>query len=201
MAQNNQQPRGGSFRRDTTPKKRGTISKFISRMHPFVIFSFFFFLFCVIVVIAAYIGNVYLESQVDQAQQEINNINSELNTDPQQSQRTEILSLPARVEAAQGLFDQHIYPSRLYNFLRENTLTDIYFNSVNFSINEEDLFLEGVAQSFDSFAQQMAQFDLYIGDSPDAIANGLQISNLTLTDKGISFSIELSINPSYFKSN
>lgn len=92
------------------------------------------------------------------------------------------------VEAAKEILSKHNAQSRIFAFLEENTHRAVRFSS--FAMDKDSVFMDGVATSYTTLAEQMRMFE------QSGVVRDLSISNLGLQEGGrVGFKIRLSLDP------
>ncbi len=103
-----------------------------------------------------------------------------------------IMRLDNRINAASEILYNHLAPSEVFNLLQDLTLQSIKYDSLTYKMTTDKgitLNMKGNAQSVNGVALQASVF----GDNA-AIRNPI-FSDLNLTDKGVSFSVDAEIDP------
>lgn len=107
----------------------------------------------------------------------------------------EILAFAQQAKLSRRLYQDHIYFSKAFRFLEENTLPGIYFQSFQGKAQGAKIHLEGNAASYEVLAAQVKTFE----DQPQIKALDLGPMSLAI-EGGVSFSLELSFKEDFFKS-
>ena len=105
-----------------------------------------------------------------------------------------ILQLPSRVEEVRTLLNNHIYGSKLFDFLRANTSKQVVIDSVNIDTKNLSLDIKARAASYDVLAGQI----VWLKSLP--AIESLKVSGIALSEKGlVDFSLSIKLSPSFFK--
>ena len=105
----------------------------------------------------------------------------------------ELVRLDARLQAADDILARHLAPSELFNILEELTLQSIEFESLDYTVEDDDsiqLKLKGKARSVNGVALQSSVFGQH-----NAVENPI-FSDLDLVSDGVTFRVSATINPS-----
>lgn len=139
--------------------------------------------------LAAILSSVF-SSQIENVKGEIQALSPKWST----KLGDNILNLPMRVEKTKSLLNDHIYGSKLFDFLRANTLKKVVINSVNIDTKTFSLDLKAQAASYNDLAEQIVWLkSLRSIDS-------LKLSGISLGDKGlVDFNLGLKLAPTFFK--
>lgn len=120
-------------------------------------------LFSILVVVTVsvlYLGlefgyKIYLNNQIESRDRAV----AELTQTVSEEDQEKFISFYSQLANLQSLLDNHILTSRVFPFLEANTNRAIYYNFVDLKMKERRLNLEGVAQSYEIFAQQLEAFN------------------------------------------
>lgn len=153
------------------------------------IFSLIFFS----VFLSAYFGlrfgyRGYLQSQIDKKDQEIAALAQSV---PQEEQRT-LLKFYNQLSNLQEILGSHVESTKLFNFLQKNTNQKVFYNTLNLSVAEKKISLDGVASSFDVLAQQLEAFKR----APEV--ERLLMSQADNKDGKVNFRLVLFVKPELF---
>ncbi len=127
----------------------------------------------------------YLNSQIKNLDKEIDVLNQAID----ESQQKNLTDFYSQVINVKNLLDRHPTPSKVFEFLEKNTSDKIYYISLNLSLDEKDLKLEGSALDYGALAQQLELFNR----APETEKVFLQDSKLS--EERIRFSIRLIFKP------
>lgn len=134
---------------------------------------------------------IYLQIQqrsLDSVGKSLSQLESEF--DPKAIQELQRISVS--LESLKILLAGHLYPSTLFDFLEQNTLTVTRFTRFSFSTEDYALALSGEGTSFSAVAHQLEVFEEH------PAVQSVSFQNLFLTNTGnISFDAALKFNPSF----
>ncbi|MBL4644609.1 MAG: hypothetical protein JKX80_01955 [Candidatus Pacebacteria bacterium] len=105
----------------------------------------------------------------------------------------ELVRLDLRLQAADSVLAQHLAPSELFNLLEELTLQSVAYDSLDYSVEDDNTIqikLKGKARSVNGVALQASVFGQH-----NAIVNPI-FSDLDLVHDGVSFKVSAAVNPS-----
>ncbi|MEK7555311.1 MAG: PilN domain-containing protein [Patescibacteria group bacterium] len=123
----------------------------------------------------------YLNSQLKKVDSEIS-ILSEKVGEEQQNNLTEFYSQLTNI---QRLFNSHILSSNVFGLLEENTNKGVFFASMNLSVKEKEVRLDGIASSYKILAEQLELFRL------NPKIEQIYLKNSQLREGAVSFTINL----------
>jgi len=128
----------------------------------------------------------YLNSRIKNLDSKINNLNQVID----EGERKRLIDMYSQFINIQDLLKSHTVPSRLIELLEKNTQSQIYYLSLNFSLTDKSLRLEGVSPNYNILAQQLELFQRI----PEIERVNLDNSQL-LGNGDIRFSIKLIFKP------
>jgi len=105
----------------------------------------------------------------------------------------ELVRLDSRLQAADDVLTGHLAPSELFNLLEELTLQSVSYESMDYTVKEDDsihITIKGKAHSVNGVALQASVFGQH-----NAITNPI-FSDLDLVGSGVTFSVSATVNPS-----
>ncbi|PCI89939.1 hypothetical protein COB18_02340 [Candidatus Kaiserbacteria bacterium] len=104
----------------------------------------------------------------------------------------ELVRLDARLQSAGDVLARHLAPSELFNLLEELTLQSVSYQSLDYSINEDEsitIRLQGKASSVNGVALQASVFGQH-----NAISNPI-FTGLDIVSDGVTFEVTALVNP------
>ncbi len=152
---------------------------------------------------AAVIGGGYwlLTERVAQAQGSLEELDRQLadtrtEITSQESQWNRYRDLQQRLVLLDGILDQHVVVSRLFDFLEQSTVPEVAYRAATLS-PEGILSLDVTADSFASAARQLTAFEQSTSTvvSADATAFGAQVDGETGRVKQVDFQLTLRLDP------
>jgi len=112
----------------------------------------------------------------------------------QQAMQEEIvLDYKKRVDDFTVIFNKHRISSRVFSFLEENTLDNVWFSSIDISQVRSEISLLGEAEDMATVSKQIKLFEQnkeYIKD--------IGVSDFRSSQEGIKFALKLSLDPKMF---
>ncbi len=137
-----------------------------------------------------YGGLLLYQSKLDE---NLKSIKQEIvNLDQRRDPETEkiIVDLDKKIETIKGLFENHVYWSKLFAKAEALTLPEVYFSGVNFEFsNGIRLLLAGNALTYTTIARQMLSFQ------EDSSVEGVKVSGISLSSEGgVDFDLEISFS-------
>ena len=105
----------------------------------------------------------------------------------------ELIRLDARLQASDDILARHLAPSELFNLLEELTLQSVSYESLNYSVNEDEsirITMKGKARSVNGVALQASVFGQH-----NAVTNPI-FSDLDFVSDGVTFQVSAIVNPS-----
>lgn len=140
-------------------------------------------------ILAAILAIVF-NSQIENTEGEIQALSPKWSTNLEDN----ILNLPTRVEKTRSLLNDHVYGSKLFDFLRANTLKKVVINSVNINAKTLSLDVKAQAASYNDLARQIVWLKSLKN------IDSIKLSGISLGDKGlVDFSLGLKLAPTFFK--
>ncbi len=105
----------------------------------------------------------------------------------------ELVRLDSRLQAADDVLARHLAPSELFNLLEELTLQSVAYDSLDYTVGEDDTIeirMRGKARSVNGVALQASVFG-----QNNAVTNPI-FSELDLVRDGVTFEVTATVNPS-----
>lgn len=106
---------------------------------------------------------------------------------------SEIINFESRLNNLSKLLANHTYLSKLFAELEAKTHQKVYFNNFEYDQKNNVLKLDGVAQNYTILAEALTAF------SQDENILSVDFKNLKTGASGVTFSLELKINPQLIK--
>lgn len=156
-----------------------------------------FFLFSLLVAVAAgviYAGLTYgyrpfLSVQIDEQKAAI----AQLSQIIPKKQQEDFIAFYSQLVNLQSLLKDHIFTSKIFPFLQANTNRFIYYSLLDLRLGERRLIIEGVAASYEIFAQQLQAFSL----APEV--ETLIINDSSALGDRVKFRLSLTLKPTLLK--
>lgn len=101
------------------------------------------------------IGAIMIKSFLEKKTETLTQQIQELNTKRSRALERDILQFPLQVGTVSDKFKEHLYGSKIFTFLRENTMQDVLIISVGFNNDTRFLDFDAAAGSFETLAQQV----------------------------------------------
>jgi len=128
----------------------------------------------------------FLERQIQSLHASIGRLEADF--DPPLIQ--ELSRISRRIESSKSLLGQRLVPSRLFQFLEENTLAEVRFSDFSFDVSRGDVIMSGEAKSYTALAQE----DEILKKHPSVKRVGF--SNFSLQPSGnVNFEVEINFDP------
>jgi hypothetical protein len=131
------------------------------------------------------------ESQIENLDREIQDTVATLSA----SEVERVLILDKQIKTLRNLLPQHIYSSRIFLTLEQNTNPAIVFNSLSFDSTNYKLDLTGNSPSLEDIATQAAAFGNVVG------IKEVKISDINQTGSGYDFKLEITLDSNFLLTN
>ena len=131
------------------------------------------------------------ESQIENLDREIQDTVATLSA----SEVERVLILDKQIKTLRNLLPQHIYSSRIFLTLEQNTNPAIVFNSLSFDSTNYKLDLTGNSPSLEDIATQAAAFGNIVG------IKEVKISDINQTGSGYDFKLEITLDSNFLLTN
>ncbi len=153
-------------------------------------FSLILFLFSVFVFFGLKFGYAsYLTSQTEALDKKIQDLGNRVSAEDQ----ARFIAFYSQLVNLKKVLEAHGFSGSVFSFLEKNTLGEVYYNDANFSGDDGELALKGLAASSETLVAQLAVFDR----APEVAK---VILNQTNTDqRGVTFALTLEFKPDFFK--
>ncbi len=183
------------FQTSFIPKKSLDDNRKVSVKTPISIFSVFATIVIVVTVVAS-LGlwgySYFLDKQIVDSGKRL----QEANATFKDEDVNEVLAFDNKLKSAATLINNHIAMSSVFEFLQENTLKNLRYDSFSieyFSPNRVSVTMKGQARSFGAVARQA---ELFTSSSTKRLFTEPVFSDVTSDEKGlISFSFISAIDP------
>jgi len=147
------------------------------------------------VTVATYLGMIlrykpYLNSQVKNLDAKITSLSQAVDEEQQKN----LVGLYSQLVNIQGLLNSHPAASKIFDFLEKNTHQQIHYLTLNLSLTDKNIKLEGIASDYGVLAQQLELFRKF----PEIEKVFLDYSRIT-EEGSIRFSIRLIFKPELLK--
>ncbi|PJE64713.1 MAG: hypothetical protein COU90_00360 [Candidatus Ryanbacteria bacterium CG10_big_fil_rev_8_21_14_0_10_43_42] len=174
---------------EASPRKQRSVS---GGMGVFTMLSLVFFILMGLAYGGVFLYKRSIESNLDGLTRQLSNIEEELDSDIIQ----EIVRVDKGLAVAQDLLAQHVYSSRLFEFLENNTLETVQYNDFTYSFGSRSVILAAVADSYVSLNEQIHIFQ----NLP--LIRSVDFSGISmLEDDTVGFSLNLTFNDNIFRFN
>ena len=146
------------------------------------------------IMVAGYLGmqlgyKPYLNSQIKSLDAKITNLSQVVDEEQQKN----LITLYSQWINIQNLLNSHTVPSKLFDFLEKNTHSQIYYLSLNLSLMEKSIRLEGMSPNYNILTQQLELFQRA------SEIEKVFLENAQNSEGGIRFSIQLIFKPELIK--
>jgi len=131
------------------------------------------------------------ESQIENLDREIQDTVATLSA----SEVERVLILDKQIKTLRNLLPQHVYSSRIFLTLEQNTNPAIVFNSLSFDSTNYKLDLTGNSPSLEDIATQAAAFGNIVG------IKEVKISDINQTGSGYDFKLEITLDSNFLLTN
>jgi len=161
---------------------------------PWRLLLFSVFLFALILFI--YLGMIwgyqpYLAKEKVSLNKQIDQIGGTIS----QADRDNFVNFYSQLINLQGLLENHVSGSSIFDFLERNTNQQVYFNEATVTVTDHFLRLGGVARSYDNLVSQMVAFE-QAPETARVVLEQSQVSN-----NGISFLMDVYFKPMLLNSS
>jgi hypothetical protein len=157
-----------------------------------VLFSFSVFILTLLIYVAlAFLFTPYLERQISEKDMEIEKVAASV---PQEEQER-FLVFYSQLANLKSLLDNHVVSTPLFDWLEANTNSQIFYSSLSTVTNDNNLILEGVAESYDALTEQLEVFN----QSSEIKKYSVQQSS-RLPSGRVQFRVDVLFNNQFFRS-
>jgi hypothetical protein len=160
----------------------------------FLVFSFLILLSSLVIYYGLAFGyRKSLQAQINGIDEDIDYLAESV---PKEDQ-DRLLGFYSQLANLQNILNGHVLGSKIFNFLQANTNQQVFYNSMDFKINDRKLVLEGIAPSYQVFSQQLEAFSR----SPDIerVVVNESYATSSSADNKIFFKIFLVLKDKVFK--
>lgn len=153
-----------------------------------LVFAIVLFAFSILVYLGLRFGyEAYLKGQSAGLDKQLNQLATEVSQNDQQS----FVTFYSQLVNLKGLLAEHTYGTKVFDFLEQYTLPQVYFTSAKVSTADGKTELQGVADSLDGFVAQLAAFDAAPG-----LAQKTVVDQMSLTGQTVGFTVTLFMSSS-----
>lgn len=155
------------------------------------IFSFTLFLFTLFVFFGLKFGyTVYIDKRAENLDEKIADLAAQVSQEDQQN----FIAFYSQLVNLEKVLGRHGFTANIFRFLEENTLSNVYYKSAEFSSLEKSLKLSGVAASNKAVVDQLALFDKRIE------VDGVNLNQMNTDSSGdVNFGITISFKGDFFQ--
>lgn len=159
-------------------------------------FSLGLALVCLVITLVLWFGGIALSSVFNQGRAQTEEAITQTAANWPLPLQQAILAIPQQVSRVKELVDSHVYASRVFDFLSQNTLKTINLTTIDIKVSPPTLRIDGAAPDFDTLASQI----VWLHSLP-SITN-LTLANVVRNEKGkVKFTITLDLSSAFFKSS
>jgi hypothetical protein len=156
--------------------------------------SIIFGLVVILVVVAAYWAiyfyKGYLRDNIEQVVTRVEEVNAERDV----PMEDEVLALDAKLSDIGLLLDNHIFTTKMFEFVENVTHPKVYFSSFSFEASRGAITVSGVTDSYVTFGEQY----LYLDDLEEV--SNVKISSVQVTKDGqVRFGLSFNIDSSIYR--
>ena len=121
-----------------------------------LIFSFVIFFLAILTYFGLSFGYAnYLESQINNKDQEITELTKKISPESQNI----FVDFYSRLSNYKNIFERHIYNTKIFPILEKITIPSVYYTSVDLSVSTRTMVLSGSASDFEALSRQLYLFD------------------------------------------
>ena len=169
------------------PKTIGKIPGERKKLFYFSIFLFLGFL----------LGYFILTSLEKKSENTLSNLEETLGkgkTPEMSSLEEEILNDQKKIKDLSPLLEEHLFPSKIFEFFERNVHPQVFFSEINLNSLNSTASLSGQTDSFLTLGQQLAIFE------KEPLVEKVDLTQVSITKEGkVGFSLNFSFNPKIFK--
>ena len=122
----------------------------------FLIFSFLVALASLVVYFGLSVGyKNFLQTRIVQLDEDID----ELSQSIPEKQQEDLTNFYSQLANLQNILNRHIFSSNIFSLLEKNTNRLVFYDLADLKLSDRKLVLEGVAASYQVFAQQLEAFN------------------------------------------
>ena len=130
----------------------------------------------------------FLETQIDKVDNDIQALAQSI---PQEEQEN-LIKFYSQLANLENILDKHILSSKIFPLLQANTNQLIFYNVLELKTADRRLTLDGVANSYQIFAQQLAALNNLTE------VEKVSVNESYLSGDGVSFRISIILNSNLF---
>lgn len=156
-----------------------------------MIFSLLLFLFSILLYAGLRFGyQPYLNTQVEQTDQQIEGLLSEVS----QGEQEQLLIFHSQLINLENVLSEKAFSQNLFTFLEDNTLPLVYYTELEYLYRDYAVDISGRANSVRTFVQQS-----YLFDNSSEVQRTI-VNSLSIEGGQVVFSIRLFFLPEFFES-
>ena len=159
------------------------------------IIFYFSFGFILLVILSYFVLDIYL----DKAEAKLEDLEKEweeTKTEEQIALEDELSAYEKKIESFSTLINQHVFSSRVFEFIEENTHPEVWFSDLTLDPIKKEVDLSGDTENFVTLHQQVQ-----ILKANPSVKN-LNLSQIAIGKEGrIDFSFNLILDPGLLKLN
>jgi len=141
----------------------------------------------IVVASGFYFYERYLTQQIDELSSTLSHVEGEFEAPLVE----ELVRISKSIDSLKLMLASHKSPSRVFDFLEQNTIPEVAFKSFSFIDGDAAVSMDAIAKSYTALSQQSMVF----GES--SLLKESKISGISLQDSGeINFKVRLIFNPS-----
>ncbi len=149
-----------------------------------------FSILILIVVVVIWTGLFFYDKSLSSEKDTLDQKMAELKKTEDKEMVTKIISLENSLNLVKGLLVAHVYPSKIFAFLEELTLSNVVWEDFSFNAAGTEILLDGRAQTLSVVAKQILVFE------GDERVSSVSVSGAQLDQAGgVSFSAKINLNP------
>lgn len=144
-----------------------------------------------LIVVAGYFVINNMNKKTENEIQQIDQETAQLDASPQASLEKSILDYQKRINDLAGIMKNREYTSQIFPFIEQLAHPNVSFSSFGLA-PDGVVTLVGTGDSFQTVEQQLMIFE------NEKRIDSVELSNVSQGDKGVSFTFNLTLNPSVF---
>lgn len=156
----------------------------------FIIFSFLIFLVTILMYFGLKFGYLnYLNGQISDLDKNLNELVGSID----EIEREKLISFYSQLVNLENISQNHIYVSKIFKFLEDNTLSKVMYNNFQFNAEKNVIFLNGSASDLNYLASQVNLFE------KNKNVFYVNLGNLKFYENKVFFDLELGFVSDYLK--
>jgi hypothetical protein len=133
----------------------------------------------------------FLQNSVDELKKKTSTLGLQLSS----SQQEEVFKLYSQINNLPKLLSEHVVVSPFLNFLESHTLKRVVYKTIDLSIEDRRLLIDGVAASYDDLAAQLKIYE----SAPEV--ERVTLENASRQGSIVAFKATVTLSPQIFKSH